>query len=305
MFKKFNPNVNGVRLVQPTICNSKPTLCKISPSNMFGHSRMNSKHDGELCVMSSTFNQVFWIQARKFSHWLSGSAWLITKSWVVQTLCTENPLLSRVGDGLWTRVSTGLANVVKITGSIPAPAPASWTVFSGSIVACVVIGKEVNRQTCLTHQLFSLIRFEFWALDEGYGGFFIDCNARVHCGEKGGEVFHRGSRLPISKRIELAVHGFTTVQRALKRKRYRRSIEIVTTGTWSKTWISTTSSRVSAAIPRHLAISWHRLTCWPTQVQWGFLGLNVWYSERLARPKALIGPQFVGLFQVLDRDVES
>ena len=33
--------------------------------------------------------------------------------------------------------------------------------------------------------------------------------------------------------------------------------------------------------------------------------LNVWYSERLARPKALIGPQFVGLFQVLDRDVES
>ena len=33
------------------------------------------------------------------------------------------------------RVSTGLADVVKITGSIPAPAPTSWTVFSGSIVA--------------------------------------------------------------------------------------------------------------------------------------------------------------------------
>jgi len=291
------------RLVQPTICNSKPTLYKISSSNMFGHSRMNSKHDGELCVMSSTFNQVFWIQAHKFCHRLSGSAWLITKSWLVQ----PNPfhwepssLQSR-----WWIVDKRLANVVKITGSVPAPAPASWTVFSGSIVACVVIGKEVNRQTCLTHQLFSLIRFEFWALDEGYGGFLIDCNARVHCGEKGGEVFHRGSRLPISKRIELAVHGFTTVQRALKGKRYRRSIEIVTTGTWSKTWIPTTSSRVSAAIPRHLAVSWHRLTCWPTQVQWGFLGLNVWYSERLARPKALIGPQFVGLFQVLDRDVES
>ena len=72
------------RLVQPTICNSKPTLYKISSSNMFGHSRMNSKHDGELCVMSSTFNQVFWKQARKFSHGLSGSAWLITKSWLVQ-----------------------------------------------------------------------------------------------------------------------------------------------------------------------------------------------------------------------------
>ena len=102
---------------------------------MFGHSRMNSKHDGKLCVMSSTFNQVFWIQARKCSHRLSGFAWLITKSWVVQTLCTENPLLSRVGDGLRARVSTGLADVVKITGSIPAPAPTSWTVFSGSIVA--------------------------------------------------------------------------------------------------------------------------------------------------------------------------
>jgi len=118
------------RLVQPTIW--KPTFYKISSSNMFGHSRMNSKHDGELCVMSSTFC-------------LSGSAWLIAKSWIVQTLCTENPLLSRVGDGLRTRVSTGLADVVKITGSIPAPAPTSWTVFSGSIVACVVIGKEVNR----------------------------------------------------------------------------------------------------------------------------------------------------------------
>ena len=121
------------RLVQPTICNSKPTLYKISSSNMFGHSRMNSKHDGELCVMSSTFNQVFWIQAHKFCHRLSGSAWLITKSWLVQ----PNPfhwepssLQSR-----WWIVDKRLANVVKITGSVPAPAPASWTVFSGSIVA--------------------------------------------------------------------------------------------------------------------------------------------------------------------------
>lgn len=247
------------RLVQPTICISKPTLQKFPHQTCLGtaewiRSMMVS------CVWCQALS-VFWKQARKFSHGLSGSAWLISKSWVVQTLCTKNPLLSRVGDGLRTRVSTGLANVVKITGSIPAPAPTSWTVFSGSIVACVVIGKEVNRQTCLTNQLFSLIRFEFWALDEGYGGFFIDCNARVHCGEKGGEVFHRGSRLPISKRIELAVHGFTTVQRVLKGKRYRRSIEIVTTGTWSKTWIPTTCSRVSAAIPRHCQLtSSHLLT---------------------------------------------
>ena len=32
--------------------------------------------------------------------------------------------------------------------------------------------------------------------------------------------------------------------------------------------------------------------------------LYVWYSERFSRPKAFIGPKLVGLFQILDCDVE-
>ena len=45
-------------------------------------------------------------------------------------------------------------------------------------------------------------------------------------------------RLKSGKKLKALspVHGFTTVQRALKGKRYRRSIEIVTTGTAIYYW---------------------------------------------------------------------
>ena len=33
--------------------------------------------------------------------------------------------------------------------------------------------------------------------------------------------------------------------------------------------------------------------------------LYMWNSERFSRPKTLVGPKLVRLFQILDRDVES
>ena len=88
-----------------------------------------------------------------------------------------------------------------------------------------------------------------WALYEGYGGLLVDGNAGVHCSEEGGEVFHWGPVLSVSKWVELAaswiqiwkkflswiiwspVHGCTTVHGTLKGKRYGRGVEIVATCT--------------------------------------------------------------------------